>query len=332
MLENLMALSLTVINFLQTNLAFLTPIMRFFTFLGNEEFYLLIMPLFLWSLDYDAGIRLGLMLMTSGTLNTFMKLSFQQPRPYWVSADIQDLASPMGSFGLPSGHSQNAASVIGLLSTFTRHKWLKGTLYFTIVMIALSRLFLGVHSLADIVLGLTIGLFLLWTFLSVEEKIAKAFNGLTVLLRILIVFAISLALILLGVLINALSGDQSLPAVWVQNAHLAHPQTEISPYSLDGLVSSASVLFGLIAGSVWIKETGGYNAKAGSLVKHLLRFIIGIVGVIIIWKGLGGLFPRGEDLLCQCFRYLRYALVGLWIAGLAPKMFVALKLGERGRK
>jgi len=329
MLENLMALSLVVIDFLQTQFAFLTPIMRFFTFLGNEEFYLLIMPLFLWSLDYSSGIRLGVMLMVSGSLNTFLKLSFQQPRPYWVSAEIRNLASPMGSFGLPSGHSQNAASVFGLLSTFTRHKWLKGVVYFTILMVAFSRLFLGVHSLLDIVLGLTIGLLLLWAFLSLEEKVAKAFNALSVLPRVLVAFGISLALILLGALIISLSGDTSLPAAWVQNAHLAHPQEEISPFSLDGLTTSASALFGIIVGGIWVTQKSGYNARSGSLLKHVLRFAMGIVGVLIIWMGLGELFPHGEDFISLSFRFIRYALVGFWIAGLAPRLFIALKLGEK---
>lgn len=329
MLENLMELSLVVIGFLQTQFAFFTPIMRFFTFLGNEEFYLLIMPLFLWSLDYRSGIRLGIMLMVSGSLNTFLKLSFQQPRPYWVSAKIQNLASPMGSFGLPSGHSQNAASVFGLLSTFTRHKWLKGVVYFTILMVAFSRLFLGVHSLLDILLGLLTGLLLLWAFLSIEEKVAKAFNALPVFSRILVAFGISLALILLGTLIIFVSGENPLPVSWVQNGHIAHPQKEISPFSLDGLITSASALFGIIVGGIWVREKGGYDAKSGSLMRHVLRFAMGIVGVLIIWMGLGEVFPRGEEFVSLSFRFIRYALVGFWIAGLAPRLFIALKLGER---
>jgi len=135
--------------------------MKFFTFLGDEEFYLLIMPLLVWSVDYELGLRLGVMLMLSGSLNFFLKIGFHQPRPYWVSPKIKDLIAPMGSFGLPSGHSQNAASVFGLLATSTKRKRLRALIIFTIIMVAFSRLYLGVHSIADILLGLLVGVFIL---------------------------------------------------------------------------------------------------------------------------------------------------------------------------
>ncbi len=326
MLDNLMTLSLIIIEFLQTQLTWFAPIMKFFTFFGNEEFYLLIMPLFVWSLDYGMGLRLGVMLMISNGLNFFLKTSFQQPRPYWVSTNIQNMTSPMVSFGLPSGHSQNAASVFGLLSTSVKQKWLKGILYFTILMIGISRLFLGVHSLSDILLGFLIGILLLLIFLKIEKIVVKAFNRLTIFTKILSIFGLSILLILLGVSIISVFGNTPLPTAWIQNAHIAHPQEDLLPFSMDGLISSAAVLFGLISGGIWVKERGGYEANSGSLMSHILRFLIGFAGILIIWKGLGSLFPQGADFMSLSLRYLRYALIGIWISGLAPMLFTTIKL------
>ena len=291
MLDNLMALSLVIIEVLQTQLVWFTPIMKFFTFLGNEEFYLLIMPLFVWSLDYGTGIRLGVMLMISNGLNFFLKTLFQQPRPYWVSAKIQNMTSPMVSFGLPSGHSQNAASVFGLLSTCAKQKWLKSILYFIILMVGVSRLFLGVHSLLDILFGFLVGILILWIFLKVEKKVVKAFNRLTISTQIISVFGLSIVLILLGAIIVYIFGDSSLPSTWIQNAYISHPQKELLPFSMDGLITSAAVLFGLITGNIWIKERGGYKANSGSIISHILRFLIGFAGILILWKGLGESVP-----------------------------------------
>jgi len=329
MLENLLQISINIISLLQTQLAWLLPVMKFFTFLGDEEFYLLIMPLLVWSVDYELGLRLGVMLMLSGSLNFFLKIGFHQPRPYWVSSKIKDLAAPMGSFGLPSGHSQNAASVFGLMATSTKRKWLRVLIIFTIIMVALSRLYLGVHSITDILLGLLVGVFILWIFMEFEERTTEYFQRQKIIVRILLVFGISIALTLLGFLIVDIFQGIPLPSEWIQNAHIAHPGEDISPFAIDGLITATAALFGLLAGGIWVKEKGGYRANAGPFLKHILRFIIGLAGILLIWKGLGGVFPRTEDLLSFSLRYFRYALIGVWITGIAPAIFIRTKLGEK---
>jgi len=329
MIKILFQISISVIHFLQTQLSWLTPIMKFFTFLGNEEFYLLIMPFLVWSVDYTLGLRLGVILMLSGSLNFFLKISFRQPRPYWVSSKIQNLADPMGSFGLPSGHSQNAASVFGLIAASIKRKWLRGLIIFTTMMVAFSRLYFGVHSLADILLGLLAGVFILWIFLKLEERTTKLFRRQKVIARVMLVFGLSVALVLLGGLFVYLFRGFTLPNEWIQNARIAHPEEEITPFSIDGLITTAAALFGLAAGGIWVKEKGGFKANTGQFWQHLLRFIIGLAGILLIWKGLGDIFPRTGDLLSFSLRYLRYALIGIWITGFAPFIFICIKLAEK---
>ncbi len=101
MLNQLLAFSVEFIQSLQTQYEWLIPIMRLFTFLGNEEFYLIVMPVFLWAVDYSAGIRLGIIMLLSGSLNTIFKFIFHQPRPYWVDSNVINLDQPHNSFGLP---------------------------------------------------------------------------------------------------------------------------------------------------------------------------------------------------------------------------------------
>jgi len=43
--------------------AWLQPVLTFFTFLGNEEFYLVIVPLLYWCVNAGFGLRIGTMLM-----------------------------------------------------------------------------------------------------------------------------------------------------------------------------------------------------------------------------------------------------------------------------
>ena len=74
-------------SLIQWNLAiqgwgdWLTTPMSFLSFLGQEEFYLLIMPALLWCWDAAAGLRIGVMLLLSGGINSISKLAFHGPRP-----------------------------------------------------------------------------------------------------------------------------------------------------------------------------------------------------------------------------------------------------------
>ena len=329
MLDLLMKISIDVIAFFQTQLAFLAPVMQIFTFLGNEEFYLLIMPFLVWSVDYTLGLRLGVMLMLSSTLNSYLKVAIHQPRPYWISTKIENLSAPMGSFGLPSGHSQNAASVFGLLATAMKKVWLRTFLVITIIMVAFSRLFLGVHSIADILLGLGMGSLFLWFFIRSEKRIVNIISRRQPLMQVLLAFAVSLLLLAAGVLIVNYFQRTPIPDVWIENFRSAHPLEEMEPYSIEGLITTTAILFGLAAGFIFMRSTGDYQAAAGTIWQHVLRFVIGIAGILLIWKGLGDLFPRDADLLSNALRYVRYALIGVWITGFAPLVFVKAKLAQR---
>jgi uncharacterized membrane protein len=62
------------------------------------------------------------------------------------------------------------------------------------------------------------------------------------------------------------------------------------------------------------------------LGKRAIRYVIGLIGVLILYLGLGMIFPRGDGLIFYLLRYIRYALIGLWVAGGAPWVFVRFKL------
>ena len=62
----------------------LTTPMQIFSLLGNEEFYLLIMPLFYWCIDARIGLRLGLLLLISNGIVDILKLVIPCPAPLLV--------------------------------------------------------------------------------------------------------------------------------------------------------------------------------------------------------------------------------------------------------
>jgi hypothetical protein len=68
------------------------------------------------------------------------------------------------------------------------------------------------------------------------------------------------------------------------------------------------------------------DLKPGPWLKRLLRYFLGLIGVLILYLGLGSLFPDSEMFISYSIRYIRYALIGFWISGFAPWLFIKLKL------
>ena len=112
---------LSIILFMQGQ-DWATPIMRLASSLGSLEFMLLSMPFLYWCWDAKQGFMIGLMLVTSHGLNAVLKIALHSPRPYWVDPNVQAWSTEP-SFGMPSGHAQNAVSIWGLTAQLIHTRW-----------------------------------------------------------------------------------------------------------------------------------------------------------------------------------------------------------------
>lgn len=329
-METLLEGSIPFILYLQGLGEGFASVMKIFTFMGNENFYLFLFPILYWWHDEKLGFRAGLILLLSGTINTYFKWIFHLPRPYWVNTDVT-AGAPETSFGAPSGHAQNAVAVWGLVADGLRKPWAWPVAFLLIFMIGFSRLVLGVHFLLDVLLGWLIGAILLWSFLRLEKPIGKWMHDKSLSIKILFAFCVSLGLILLGVLIQSAFQTWELPILWVENSTLAAPDEPINPMSLSGVITNAATIFGLSTGYILMNLMGGFKPK-GKAVHQVLKYIIGMIGVLTFWMGLKYVFPEGETVVAYIFRYFRYGLVGLWISFGAPWIFVKTKLAEPAKK
>lgn len=332
MLETIFQQSLELTAWLQGLGDWLYPVMHFFTFLGTENFYMLVLPVFLWAVDYALGYRLGVMLLLTSGINDLAKMVFRQPRPYWVKPDALKFNDPSAGFGIPSGHSQTPLSIFGLLAATYKKLWLTITVIFVVFMIGLSRIFLGEHFTIDVLSGWAMGGLVLFGFIKLEPRVRACFTDKTISTKLLTVLGFALAFILLAALVVSIPAGYQLPQEWVDNALAAFPEAPIKPLTIKNAITSMATLFGLSAGYFWIEQRGGFNAASESWIKRLLRFPIGLVGVVIFWMGLGAIFPDDPLVLGWVLRFFRYALVGFWISGAAPYLFMAFNLGRPQRQ
>ena len=326
MFDSIFAQSIELSYWLQSLGDWLTPVMKFFSFLGEEQFYLLVMPVILWVIDYGLGFRVGVMLLLTSGINELFKISFQMPRPFWLDPDVAKASSLPGGFGLPSGHSQTPLSVFGLLATAIKRGWVTLVFILLIFLIGLSRIYLGVHFYIDVLSGWLLGGLVLIGFLAFEGRVKNWFASKSIAAKILVVFTYSIIMILAAAVIIAGAGNYQVPHDWLVNAHIAYPEDPLEPLSLNGSITTAAAMFGLAVGYFWVVEAGGYNAKSGRWWQLLLRFVIGLIGVLVLYMGLGQIFPGEEDLVSYVLRYVRYGLIGFWISGIGPRLFIRMKL------
>lgn len=326
-MDYLYDLGISIVLFVQNLGVWLISPVRFLSFFGTAQFYLLVMPALYWCFDATLGLRIGIILLVSDGLNFILKLVFHAARPFWISRQVTNYSFEW-SFGLPSGHAQNSAAVFGLLAASLKRGWVWVVSLIAIFLIGFSRVYLAVHFPQDVILGWIIGFILVWVFLRLEAPVSNWFSRQKLWTGILAIFAFSMLILIVGLLVREISSGWQLPQTWVENARLAFPdEGPLDPFKISALLLTTGVLFGLSAGGFWISTRSGFNAK-GIWWKRILRFVVGVVGVVVLWMGLGAILPEPDNLLGYALYYLQYALIGIWVSALAPWLFVRINLAE----
>lgn len=327
-MENLHTLELAVTFWLQNLGSWLAEPMRIISFFGVEEFYILLMPILYWCIDASLGLRVGIMLLIAQSSNSILKIAFRQPRPYWIDARVKAFSAET-SFGLPSGHAQSASGIWGLIAALNRQRAVVITCLVLIFLIGLSRIFLGVHFSTDVLTGWLLGGLLVLIFVRFEKPVNAWLHRLNLTQQIVLAAVSSLVFMLLPAAALLLyPSTWALPQAWSANAAAAVPDVQINPLSMSGAFTLAGTWFGLLGGAAYIWKKQGKPDAGGQYHHRLLRYMLGLAGILALWYGLGAIFPREDNALSYALRFLRYTLVGLWISAGAPLLFARLKIGS----
>jgi membrane-associated phospholipid phosphatase len=313
-----------LIAFLQTMSPVLDGLMKFFTFLGTVEFYLILIPLIYWIVSTSLGFRVLLLLLGTDFLGVSFKQLLHQPRPYWIG-NVKPLAAET-SYGIPSSHASDSIAVWGYLAYVLNKSWLWALSILLVLLIGLSRMYLGVHFPTDVLGGWALGLLGITLLVKGEPRIAPYLQKQTSGGLIGIGFLVSVLMILTGWLINLLIVPYPDPAEWAGFATQAR--------GISHFVTLAGATFGMVAGYVLMRKYAAFETK-GSWVKRLGRYLLGIAGVLVIYLGLDmlfGLMAADETILGYVFRYIRYGTVTFWVMFAAPWVFLKLRLAEPGGK
>ena len=136
-------------------------LMSFITLFGEETLFIVLALVFFWCIDKKRGYYLLFTCFTGTICVQFLKMTFRIPRP-WVSDPnftiVESAREAATGYSFPSGHTQCAAGLWGGIARSAKKRAVQigGTVL--VLLVALSRMYLGVHTPLDVLVSLGIAL------------------------------------------------------------------------------------------------------------------------------------------------------------------------------
>ncbi len=165
MIEQILAWDSQILLFIQNNIRepMLTPVVKMITHLGDAGIFwiLLTLALLIWPRTRRIGWCSACALIGSVLVNNlFLKNAVARTRPYEVIQGLQLLVGRANDYSFPSGHSAASfAASVAIYRSMDKKGWGIAGLVLA-ALIALSRLYVGIHYPTDVLGGALIGILL----------------------------------------------------------------------------------------------------------------------------------------------------------------------------
>lgn len=130
-------------------------IMQGITEFGSETVFLVAALIFYWCVDKRKACYLMSVGFIGTIANQFLKITCRIPRPWdrWGISYVESAREGATGYSFPSGHSQTAVGTFGVIAMETRHRWLRAVSIALMILVPFSRMYLGVHTLSDVLVG-----------------------------------------------------------------------------------------------------------------------------------------------------------------------------------
>lgn len=140
-------------------------LMSTITHLGEETIFVVVALLFLWCIDKNEGYYMLTVGFFGLIANQFLKILCRVPRP-WIKDPaftvVENAIPEATGYSFPSGHTQTAVGAYGTFARWNKQKWVRIICIALCVLIPFSRMYLGMHTPADVLVSTAIALVLIF--------------------------------------------------------------------------------------------------------------------------------------------------------------------------
>ena len=282
------------------------------THLGNETLFIAIAITVFWCVNKRTGYYLLTVGFFGTLLNQFLKLVCQVPRPWIRDPEftiVESARAEATGYSFPSGHTQSITGSMGCLARSSKRNSVRAVCVLLIALTAFSRMYLGVHTPADVGTSLVIGTVLVFALYPLFERCKDE-------PRIMYVIVGALTLCSLAYLLFV--ELHSWPA-------------DIDPHNLESGIKNGYTLFGCGVGmlvSFFVENRYVRFEEKATWQGQTLKLVIGFAIVLGIKAGLK---PVLEAVLpVMPARAVRYFIMVVFAACIWPLSFK--KLAQIGKK
>ena len=138
--------------------------MLLITQFGDELAFLVTALILFWCIDKSRGYYTLAVGFVGTLLNQFLKLWFRIPRP-WVRDEnftiLEEAKEAASGYSFPSGHTQNAVGTFGSIAYTSKSRCVRVVMIAIAVLVAFSRMYIGVHTPADVLVSAVIAIALI---------------------------------------------------------------------------------------------------------------------------------------------------------------------------
>ena len=272
---------------------FLDTLFGYITMLGEEMILIIVFCALYWCISKKMAYVMGLTFFISSLAVQGLKVVFRIPRPWIYDPTFTPVESALGyatGYAFPSGHTQAGAALLGSLGATIKNNIAKIVFFTLAVLVGFSRMYLGVHTISDVIVSLIITfavLFFAVRFFENEEINPKRE----------LILAISMAGFAVAVLV--------LAAVMYQTGTVDHGNVR------DSVLAGGSSL-GFAVGMYVERVHLRFSVKTKVLWLQIVKYLIGLGGVLALQEGLR---VFGSGLVMDAIRY--FCMV-IWITVVYP--------------
>ena len=278
----------------------LNECMLLITQLGEETAFLVIALVVFWCVDKKKGYYLMAVGFAGTMINQFLKLWFRVPRPWVLDPNftiLEQAREAAAGYSFPSGHTQMAVGTFASLATTAKKRSVAVACVTLAVLVPFSRMYIGVHTPADVLTSAVIALvlvFLLKPMTDVWEQ--KQMKGVIA----------AMLLMALGLLL------------FVEY----YPLGEVDAHNLESGMKNAYTMQGCLIGVavVYLAERKFVNFETKAVWwAQILKAVLGLGVVLLVKEGLRS--PLEAVMPSYTARAARYFLIVVTAGVLWPMTF-----------